>query len=96
MASKKLTSRQIKEKLKHLKQDWRVIDSKLVLEKQFKDFRQAVLKLLLIAFTAESLNHHPDIKVFNFNKLEIKLQTHKIRGLTIKDFHLAKEIDGLF
>ena len=66
------------------------------LEKTFilKDFKEAMSKMQHIAFEAEGMNHHPEW--FNvYNKLEIRLTTHEVKGLSQKDFELAKIIDEI-
>jgi 4a-hydroxytetrahydrobiopterin dehydratase len=61
------------------------------------EFSSAVSALAFAAkvtLHAEILNHHPTIEL-NATKVKIKLQTHDVKGLTSKDFELAKKIDGL-
>ena len=43
---------------------------------------------------AESLDHHPDILI-QYNKVKITCSTHDVGGLSIKDIHLAQQIDAL-
>ena len=47
-----------------------------------------------MASLAEKENHHPDIFISN-NKVRLVLTTHKLGGLTAKDFELASEVDRL-
>ena len=47
-----------------------------------------------IAFECEALNHHPEWKN-NYNKLDIKLTTHDVGGVTLLDFKLAKSINKI-
>jgi 4a-hydroxytetrahydrobiopterin dehydratase len=48
-----------------------------------------------IAQIAETLNHHPEW--FNvWNRVEIRLSTHDLGGLTNKDISLAQKIDETF
>jgi 4a-hydroxytetrahydrobiopterin dehydratase len=48
-----------------------------------------------IALLAETMDHHPDLFVYGWNKLRITLSTHDQGGLTILDIQLAKKIDAL-
>jgi 4a-hydroxytetrahydrobiopterin dehydratase len=43
---------------------------------------------------AEQEGHHPDLYL-SWGKVEVKIWTHKIDGLTESDFILAAKIDGL-
>jgi 4a-hydroxytetrahydrobiopterin dehydratase len=48
-----------------------------------------------VASIAETEGHHPDIKLHNFKKVDIKISTHAISGLSENDFILAAKIDEL-
>lgn len=58
----------------------------------FRNFREVVSFLVLIAFDAEEADHHPDVTI-NYKRLTLRLSTHSEGGLTQKDFDLAKKID---
>ena len=45
--------------------------------------------------TAEQEGHHPDLYLA-WGKVEVKIWTHKINGLTESDFILAAKLDRLF
>lgn len=45
-----------------------------------------------IAFLAEAAWHDPDLEL-GYARLVVKLQTHKVRGLTSMDFELARKIE---
>ena len=45
-----------------------------------------------IAFLAEAAWHHPDLEL-RYARLVVKLQTHKVSGLTAIDFALARKIE---
>ena len=59
---------------------------------QFKDFKETMLFVNAIAEIAETLAHHPDIKIV-WNKVNLVISTHDKGGLTEKDFQLASQID---
>ena len=62
---------------------------------EFEDFREAVSFIVRVAFEAEEMNHHPEMKNV-YSKVEIALNTHDAGGkVTQKDVELAKRIDGL-
>lgn len=45
-----------------------------------------------IAFLAEAAWHHPDLEL-GYARVVVKLQTHKVQGLTAMDFALARRIE---
>ena len=58
------------------------------------DFRQAMLFLNAVAYFAEQADHHPEIHNI-YRTVTLTLTTHDAGGLTVKDFDLARRIDGL-
>ncbi|MCX6147685.1 MAG: 4a-hydroxytetrahydrobiopterin dehydratase [Candidatus Kapabacteria bacterium] len=48
-----------------------------------------------IALISETMDHHPNLLIYGWNKLKITLTTHDLGGLTRLDFELAKKIDDL-
>ena len=75
--------------------DWRVVNSHHV-ERQFKfpDFKTALDFVNAVGRIAEEEAHHPDIYLA-WGKVEVKIWTHKIDGLTESDFVLAAKIDRI-
>ncbi len=61
----------------------------------FTDFKEAMRFINRVAHIAEGENHHPDIHLFDFNKVKIVLTTHAIKGLSDNDFVIAAKIDEL-
>lgn len=47
-----------------------------------------------IGYRAEAAFHHPDLNV-GWAQVVVKLQTHSARGITDKDFTLAREIEAI-
>ena len=45
-----------------------------------------------IAYLAEAAWHHPDLSL-GYAKVTVKLQTHRVRGITNSDVELARQID---
>lgn len=72
--------------------NWILLDKAIEKNFQFKDFKEAMLFVNAIADIAESLDHHPDIKIL-WNKVNLVISTHDKGGLTEKDFQLASQID---
>lgn len=83
----------MKEELNKL-ENWTVTSKHIERTIIFKDFKEAISKMVEISFECEKFNHHPEW--FNvYNKLHIKLTTHDSDGITIKDIELAKAIDNI-
>jgi 4a-hydroxytetrahydrobiopterin dehydratase len=45
-----------------------------------------------VAYLAEAAYHHPDLSL-GYAQVTVKLQTHRVRGITANDTALAKRID---
>jgi 4a-hydroxytetrahydrobiopterin dehydratase len=60
----------------------------------FPDFRGALDFTNRVGELAEREGHHPDLYL-SWGKVEVKIWTHKIDGLTESDFILAAKIDQL-
>ena len=45
-----------------------------------------------IGYLAEAAWHHPDLSI-GYAKVTVKLQTHRVRGITFSDVELARRID---
>jgi 4a-hydroxytetrahydrobiopterin dehydratase len=89
-------SRVESESLKEKINEWSLIEDTYI-EKtlKFKDFAEALSFVNKVGSIAEKENHHPDIKIHNWNKVTITLSTHSINGLSENDFILAEKIDEL-
>lgn len=74
--------------------NWEVLDFKKIRrEFKFKDFKEAIAFVNRVADIAEAEGHHPDILVYQWNKVRIELSTHAIGGLSENDFILAAKIN---
>jgi 4a-hydroxytetrahydrobiopterin dehydratase len=75
---------------------WKVVDNHH-LEKRydFDDFAQALELVNRIGAIAEEQGHHPDLYLA-WGRVEVKVWTHKIDGLTESDFILAAKCDAAF
>lgn len=77
------------------KQRWVIEDQKLVKSFKFKSFIRAFGWMTQCAIWAEKLNHHPEW--FNvYNKVEVKLTTHDVDGISELDFKLASKMEVLY
>jgi len=87
-----LTANEIRPLQTQLK-DWAVINNHHI-ERDFKfpDFKTALDFVNRIGSIAEEQGHHPDIYL-GWGRVQVKVWTHKIDGLTESDFILAAKID---
>lgn len=74
---------------------WKVVDAHHLFKSfTFPDFRTALDMVNRAGALAEAEGHHPDL-CLSWGKVEVKIWTHKINGLTESDFILAAKIDQL-
>lgn len=85
---KRLSSDEIREELEALT-DWEVVDERLHREFKFENFIEAFAFMAKLAFVAERLNHHPEWSNI-YNKVDIRLTTHDVGGISHLDFDLAQ------
>lgn len=90
------TEEQIQEYLGELHAGWEVVEGKKIQKQfKFKDFKEALQFINKVGEIAEQEGHHPDIRLFGYNKVLIELSTHTIKGLSENDFILAAKIEAL-
>jgi 4a-hydroxytetrahydrobiopterin dehydratase len=58
------------------------------------NFNGSIAFVNAIAAAANDADHHPDIAV-SWNSVTVRLSSHDAKGLTDRDFALARTIDGL-
>ncbi len=69
----------------------------LVRNYQFKDFSEALAFVNAVGGIAETLNHHPDILLHDWNQVTITSLTHDAGDtITSKDHELIEQIDSTF
>ena len=73
---------------------WRLQENVLAVEWVFKNFAQAMAFMNAVAEVAERLNHHPEWTNV-YNRVQVRLTTHDVGGLTALDFELAQAMDAL-
>lgn len=62
---------------------------------EFDDFRPAIGFVNKIADLAEEEGHHPNFHIY-YNRVEIELYTHAVKGLSLNDFIIAAKSDVIF
>jgi 4a-hydroxytetrahydrobiopterin dehydratase len=79
-----------------LDEGWKVVEEHYLVKRyDFDDFKQALAFTNRVGEIAEEQGHHPDIYL-SYSKVEIKMWTHKIDGLTESDFIFAAKVDDVF
>lgn len=73
---------------------WAKVKDREAIYKQFvfSDFNSAFGWMARIALAAEKMDHHPEW--FNvYNRVDVTLATHDVKGLSERDIKLAKVMD---
>jgi 4a-hydroxytetrahydrobiopterin dehydratase len=74
---------------------WVLQDDLLVKEFKFPDFQQAFGFMAMCALYCEKVDHHPDWSNV-YNRVDVRLSTHEVKGISERDFDLAKKMDSLY
>ena len=73
---------------------WTVEGDALVRRLKFPSFRAAIDFIGRVADLADPVNHHPDL--FNsYRRVEVRLTSHDVGGITQRDLDLAAAIDDV-
>lgn len=76
--------------------NWNTVNNSIEREFTFKNFVDAVEFVTKIVPIAEGLQHHPDIDIYGYKNVRIKLTTHDAGNtVTQKDLDVAAEINDL-
>lgn len=62
---------------------------------EFENFNEALGFVNKVGEIAKKEGHHPNINIYDYNKVDVELWTHKIGGLHESDFMMAAKIDKL-
>ena len=90
-----LSSDQIEKYIAALPLEWSLVGgAELEISKKFEDFAQALAFVNSVGAVAEKMNHHPDI-MLAYGKVDLKITTHSVGGLTKKDFDFAKAVEEI-
>ncbi len=61
---------------------------------RFAGFHETMAFVNAVAWVAHRQDHHPDLGV-HYNRCEVRLSTHDVKGLSAADFESAAQIDAL-
>jgi len=90
----KLNESDIGNALKLLK-DWKQVDNSIVKTFKTKGFPQTMGLVTAIGAFCQQHDHHPDYLTMKYSSVEVSFSTHSAKGITQKDFDIAKDIDSL-
>jgi 4a-hydroxytetrahydrobiopterin dehydratase len=83
---------EIAERLKRELPHWRFENGWIRRKYKTHSWKGTVMAINAVAHLAEMAWHHPDIAA-SYAWLEVKLQTHSAKGITDRDFSLARKIE---
>ncbi|TNE36919.1 4a-hydroxytetrahydrobiopterin dehydratase [bacterium] len=89
-----LDEQRIDEELEDLV-NWIKVGKEIKREIVAADFVSAIGFVNSVAIISESMDHHPNIEIYGWNKVRISVSTHDAGGLTELDFKLAHKIDSI-
>ena len=61
---------------------------------EFPSFAESIKFTQKVAKLADRMDHHPDIFI-QYNKVTLTLSSHDVKGLSKRDFKLARKINQL-
>ena len=85
---------EVQKKLEGPLQHWYLEDGWLRRKYRTESWKGTLMVINTVGHLAEAAWHHPDI-VASYASVEIRLQNHAAKGITDKDFELAKKIEDV-
>ena len=73
---------------------WRLEDGWIRRTYRTHSWKSTLMVINTVGHLAEAAWHHPDLTV-SYAWVEVRLQTHSAKGITDKDFALAKKIEDV-
>jgi 4a-hydroxytetrahydrobiopterin dehydratase len=74
---------------------WAVVDSALQRAFEFPSFAEAFGFMAVVALHAQRMDHHPDWSNV-YNRVDVRLSSHDVGGISERDFKLAAKIDDAY
>jgi 4a-hydroxytetrahydrobiopterin dehydratase len=87
-----LTEATIRDRLKSELPHWRLENGFITRVYKTHGWKGTLMVVNAVGHLAEAAWHHPDI-VASYPSVEVRLQTHTAKGITEKDFALARKIE---
>jgi len=85
---------EIKERLQNELRHWVYEGGWIRRKYRTEGWKGTLMVVNTVAHLAEAAWHHPDLAV-SYAFVIVKLQTHSAKGITDKDFELARKIEGV-
>lgn len=76
-------------------ENWIIENDVLTCTFTLNNFVEAIDFVKKIVPIAEEANHHPDIEIFAYKKVKIKLMSHDVGKITERDVKLAEKISEI-
>lgn len=90
----KLSQLQIQEGLRDA-EGWEFIDNSIRKTFKTKGFPQTMGLVAAIGSLCQQHDHHPDYLTMKYSSVEVSFSTHSVKGITLKDLQIAKDINSL-
>jgi 4a-hydroxytetrahydrobiopterin dehydratase len=90
---RRLTAKEARKTTRNI-EGWRLQGKALVKTYNFPNYLRCVRFFNRVAALAEKMNHNPDVYI-GYGRLVLKLITHDVGGLTLRDIKMAREINRL-
>ena len=74
---------------------WITVPEHLEKEFTFQNFEEALIFVNEVGKLAESMNHHPDISLYSYKHVRLKLTSHDKGHVTDKDRQMADKIEQI-
>lgn len=95
---KSLSKSEVRHYIREISNEWKLLEEAGVLKIKrsfkFSGFKEAISFVNKVAVLAESEGHHPNIFIY-YNKVDLELYTHAIKGLHENDFIIAGKVEKL-
>jgi 4a-hydroxytetrahydrobiopterin dehydratase len=75
-------------------EDWLVVNDAAATRFSTGSFATGVALLNAIAVLSEAADHHPDIDL-RYTWVAVRLTTHHVKGLSVRDIELARSISAV-
>ena len=83
---------EIEERLRHELSHWKYEDGWIRRTYKTASWKGTLMAINAVGHLAEAAWHHPDLRA-SYAWVEVKLKTHSAKGVTDKDFELARKIE---
>jgi len=83
---------EIEERLTQILPRWRLEDGWIRRKYKTNSWKSTLMVINTVGHLAEAAWHHPDLTA-SYAWVEVRLKTHTAKGITDKDFELARKIE---